>query len=149
MNKKLAHIIIFIMDLLSFLGLWYTYHEVQYILTEITNHADLIEFTNNFFLMIVAVMVPIAHMTAVIEHFNAQLIQTYNRFLNYCVIFLTVTLFIVGISGSVWIRSHVEGAGYVYCRNASGISALARNLVYTKNMTICEELVEKKKNGDI
>jgi hypothetical protein len=45
---------------------------------------------------------------------------------------------------SSWMKSHAENSGYIYCRNVSGVSALARTLVYTKSMDICEELVASK-----
>jgi len=144
MNKKYAHSIIIFFDLLSFLGLWYAYNEIQRILIEITNQADIIEFGNRDFFIIVVLIVPVGHIIAIIEHFYAELIKIYNRLLNYGVIFTLIILLAAGFFGSFWIKSRVENVGYIYCRNASGISALARTLVYTKNMKICEELVEAK-----
>lgn len=65
--------------------------------------------------------------------------------MNQGAIVMLIALFVAGFAGSYWIQSQVENAGYVYCRNASGVSALARTLVYTKYMDICEEFVESKK----
>jgi hypothetical protein len=145
MNKKLAHSIIILFDLLSFLGLWYVYHEVQGVLIKINNQADLIEFGNRDFFILVVLIVPVGHILAIIEHFNADLIRVYNKLLNYSVILALIILLGAGSFGSFWIKSRVEKVGYIYCRNASGISALAKTLVYTKNMDICEELVETKR----
>lgn len=85
------------------------------------------------------------HVLAVVEQFYADIVKTYNRVLNYCVIFLFFILIAAGFFGLYWIKARVENAGYTYCRNASGISALARTLVYTKKIDICEELVETKR----
>jgi hypothetical protein len=145
MNKKLAHSIILFFDLLSFVALWYVYHEVHRVLIEITNQANMIELGNRDLFIVVVLIVPFGHIIAIIEHYNSEFIKSYNRVLNYGVIFTIIILFATGLFGSFWIKSRVENAGYMYCRNASGISALARTLVYTKNMDICEELVERKK----
>ena len=75
MRKKLSHSIILIFDILSFLGLWYACNEVQRVLTEITNRVDLIEFGNRDFFMVVVLIVPVGHVLAVIEHYNAELIR--------------------------------------------------------------------------
>lgn len=144
MNKKFAHSIILFFDLLSFLGLWYAYNEIQRILIEITNQADIIEFGNRDFFIILVLIVPVGHIIAIIEHYYPELIKIYNRLLNYGVIFTLIILLAAGFFGSFWIKSRVENVGYIYCHNASGISALARTLVYTKNRKICEELVEAK-----
>jgi hypothetical protein len=145
MTKKLAHSVIIFLDLLSLLGVWYAYCEVQLILTNINNNADIIKFGNRDLLLILVLIVPICHVLAVVEHFYADIVKTYNRVLNYCVIFLFFILLSAGFFGSYWIKARVENAGYIYCRNASGISALAKTLVYTKRIDICEELVETKR----
>jgi heme A synthase len=145
MNKKLAHSIILFLDLLSLFGLSYAYHEVKRILIENTNEAAFIEFGNRFFFIILVLIVPIGHILAIVEHLNAEFIKKYNRSLNYGVILAFMILLASGFFGSYWIKSRVENSGYIYCRNASGISALAKTLVYTKSMNICEELVESKR----
>lgn len=144
MNKKLAHSIILFFDLLSFLGIWYACHEAQRILIEITNQADIIEFGNRDLLIIVVLIVPVGHIMAIVEHYHGELVKSYSRFLNFSVIFMLIILIAVGFFGSFWIKSRVENDGYFYCRNASGISALARTLVYTKSTDICEKIVETK-----
>lgn len=144
MNKKLAHSIILIFDLLSFLGLWYAYHEVQRILIEITNQADIIEFGNRDFFIIVVLIVPVGHIIAILEHYYAELVNIHKKLLNYGVIMTLIILLAVGFFGSIWIKSRIENVGYTYCREASGISALSKTLAYTKSTDICEELVEIK-----
>ncbi len=145
MNKKLAHLIIIFFDLLCFLGLWFGYHEIQRTLMYITNQADIIEFGNRVGFFIVGLIVPFGHIIAIVEYFNPELIKTYNRLLNYSTIVTFIILFGSGFIGSSWIKSRVENADYIYCSNASGVSALAKTLVYTRSIDICEELVKSKR----
>ncbi len=144
MNKKLAHTILFFGSLLCIGGLWIGYHEFQRILLEITNQADMIKFGNRVGFFIVGLFLPLIHLFIIVEHFRPTLIHKYKRLMNQGAIFLLIVLLSAGIIGSSWLESKVENAGYVYCRNASGISALAKSLVYTRDMDICEELVESK-----
>jgi len=64
--------------------------------------------------------------------------------MNAGAIIMIIALFAAGFAGSFWFKSQVESAGYIYCREASGISALAKSLVYTKDMAICEDFVTAK-----
>jgi hypothetical protein len=145
MNKIHAHSIILFFDLLSLLGLWYAYQEVQRVLIEVTRQAKIIEFGNRDFFLFIVLIIPVGHLLAIAEHYNANLIKIHNRLLNYCVIFALIILLAAGFFGSLWIKYRVENSGYTYCRNASGISALSRTIVYTKNMDVCEDLVETKR----
>ena len=52
---------------------------------------------------------------------------------------------VAGFAGSSLLTSKVENAGYVNCKRLSGAGAVSKTLVYTKDMRICEDLVEKKK----
>jgi hypothetical protein len=61
---------------------------------------------------------------------------------NIGIVILLSTLILGGIAGSHWVKSHVENAGYIYCWRASGSGAVSKTLVYTKDMEICEKLVE-------
>jgi hypothetical protein len=144
MNKKLAHTILFIGDISCFWGLWYGYHEFQRVFIESTNQADIIEFGNRVGFFIIGIILPIAHILSIIEHFNAELIRIHNKLLNYSAFIILFILLATGFIGSSWIKTQVENAGYIYCRNASGISALAKTLVYTKDMDICEKVAESK-----
>ena len=64
--------------------------------------------------------------------------------MNISLVVTVVAMLSAGFIISSWIKSRVESAGYIYCREASGISALAKSLVYTKDMAICEDLVTAK-----
>jgi hypothetical protein len=145
MNKKLAHTIAFLLDLLCLVGLWMGYDEFRRILLEINNQADMIQFGNRVGFFILAIGFPLIHLLSVIDFFWPSLPKKFNIVVNRALIIMVIALLGTGFFGSSWIKGRVENAGYIYCRNASGISALARTLVYTKNMDICEELVETKR----
>lgn len=145
MNKKLAHTILFIGNFLCLGVLWIGFHEFNHTLMDITSQPDSIRFGNRDGFFIVAIGYPLIYIFVVIEHFCPALIKKYRQILNYTAIVMVIILLAAGIFGSSWIRMRVKNAGYTYCRNASGISALSRTLVYTKNIKICEELVEEKR----
>lgn len=147
MNKKLAHTIAFLLDLLCLVGLWVGYGEFQRIISEIKNQADMIQFGNRVGLFIVALGFPLIHLLSFIDFISPRFPKKFNKIVNRGLVVMVIALLSTGIFGSSWIKAHVENANYIYCRNASGISALARTLVYTKNMDICEKLVEKKETG--
>ncbi len=111
---------------------------------EINNRPDSIEFGSRDGFFIVGIGFPIIYIGLIIEQFNPALIKKYKQFLNYAAITLVVVLLGAGFWSSSLIKTKVEKAGYTYCRNASGISALARTLVYTKDMAICEKQVALK-----
>lgn len=113
-------------------------------LTEIKNYTDIIRFGNRAGFFILGLFLPPAHLLIAIENFWPNVIYKYRRLLNQGIVVILIALLGAGIIGSSWIKSQVENAGYVYCREASGISALFRSLVYTKDMAICEDLVTAK-----
>ncbi len=145
MNKKLALILFSLFDLLFLGGLWIAYHEVNQLFLSINNQTDIIKFGNRIGFFLVGFGIPIVHLAGIIEFFWPTFIKQNMRVLNFSGIILITILISAGFLGSIWMRSQVENAGYVYCRNASGISALAKTLVYTKNLEICEDLVASKR----
>jgi len=140
-NKSLSHAVLLILDFFCIWGVWVGYNDLIELLIELGNKVDTISFGSRDGFYILGFGLPLLHLLVIIEHFWSN-IRKYKRIVNSAVIILVIILFGIGIIGSSWIKSKVENAGYVYCRNASGISALARTLVYTKNIKICEELVE-------
>ncbi len=114
---------------------------------EITNQVDSISIGNRDGFFILAIGFPLIYIFIIIEHFRPDFINKYKSFMNQGAIVMVIALLFAGFIGSSWIKSKVENAGYFYCRNASGISALAKTLVYTKNIDICEELVASKRKN--
>lgn len=70
-------------------------------------------------------------------------IEKYKKPVNYSIMGFVVALLVAGFAISSWLQSRAENAGYVHCRYISGVSALAKELVYTKEVQICEDLVAK------
>ena len=147
MNKKIGHIIFILFDLLCFEGLWSGYHEFQRILLQTINQVDLIRFSNRAGFFVFGVGFPLIHFFIVVENFRPALIHKYRRLMNVGAMALIMALFVVGFACSSWIESQVKKAGYVYCREASGISALAKSLVYTRNRDICADLATGEKGS--
>ncbi len=125
--------------------LWIGYQDIKDVLIEINNHADIIRFSSRAGFFIVALGPPPIHLLAVVNYFWPNIPKKHSHIVNKGVI-VAVVLLAAGFAGSSWIRSQAKNNGYVYCRNASGISVLAKSLVYTKDMKICEDLVAPKKN---
>jgi hypothetical protein len=82
-----------------------------------------------------------------IEHFRPDVIRKYKRLINSAVIAMVIVLLGAGFVGSSWIQHRVENAGYIYCQNACGSSMLAKSLVYTKDIKICENLAASKRKN--
>ncbi|MCP3874046.1 MAG: DUF1240 domain-containing protein [Desulfobacteraceae bacterium] len=114
---------------------------------EIFNQVDMISFSNRIGFTIVAVGFPPIHIFTIVDNARPNLFKKYIPIVNKCVIVLVAGLLAAGFISTSWLKSQVENAGYVYCRNASGVSSLAKSLVYTKDIKICEDLVKSKKEG--
>ena len=145
MNKKLAHAILFLGDIFCIWGLWIGYHEFHRILSEIAHQAEIIRYGNRVGFLILGLFLPPIHLLTLVEHYWPDLIHNYKRFLNRSTIVAVIALIVTGYFGSTWITSKIENGGYVYCRDASGSSALAKSLVYAKNRDICADLATGKK----
>lgn len=144
MNKKLSHTILISFDLLCFWVLWIGFNSIIDVIIEINNQANIIRLSSRSGFYIVGIGPPLMHFLAVVDYFWSDFQKKYSRLVNQCVVIAVLVLLAAGFLGSSWIKTRVEKAGYICCRNASGISALARTLVYAKNMDICEDLVETK-----
>lgn len=140
MNYKLRHLGILVFDLLSIGVLWIGYYNIKQILMEINDQIDILRFGNRDGFFIVGIIAPLLHVLNLTGYVWPNFIDKYQKALNYCVIGLVVISLVAGFSGSYWLKSQAENAGYIHCRYVSGVSALAKTLVYTKTLKICEEL---------
>jgi hypothetical protein len=144
MNKKLAHTVLLFFDFLCIWGFLIGYHDVKHTLMEITSYTDMITFGSRDGFFILGIFLPAVHLLPVIDHIWPDFPKKYHQLVNISLIVTVVAMLSSGFIISSWIKSQVENAGYIYCREASGISALAKSLVYTKDMAICEDLVTAK-----
>lgn len=147
MNKKMSHTILFILDLFCIWGIWFGYSELKLTLSEVNNQADMIRFSNRAGFFVLGFGFPPIHLFTIVDNARPSLFKKYIPIVNKSVIVLVVGLLAAGFFSSYWLKSQVENAGYVYCRKASGVSALAKSLAYTKDMKICEDLVRSEKEG--
>lgn len=145
MNKKFAHIGLLFFDVIGLSCLWAGYFVLVRILEEISINAETIEYGNRVGFLMVGILMPLLHFVITIEHFWPEFVKKHMRILSQTLIFTLVGLITAGFASSIWINAKVENAGYVYCSEASGISALAKNLIYARDMEICDALVATKK----
>ena len=140
MSKRTAHFILLFFDICCIWGLYVGGNEVQRILSEIHNLAEVIDYVNRVCFFLVGMVVPIIHFLSIIEYFRPNLVHKHILLMNLGVAALVVGLFSGSIFGSFYLTYRLKSAGYVYCRQASGISALAKSVVYTINTDVCEEV---------
>ena len=143
-NKKLAITYLTFCNFLSLWVLWIGFNEIEEIQASLQIHADVIRVGSRAGFFVVGIALPILCLLPIVEKFWPDFLKKHSKLMSQCVVIGIIGLLAAGFIGSSWIKARVENAGYTYCRNASGISALARTLIYTKNMDICEELVEAK-----
>lgn len=141
MNKKLAHTIFVFGDIVSIWILFIGYQEIRHTIAEITIYKDIVEFGNRDGFFILGIFLPLVHMLPIMDFIWPEIPKKCSHIVNRGFIIFTIVLIVSGFIVSSWMKSQVENSGYVYCRKASGVSALAKTLVYTKNMEICEEIV--------
>jgi uncharacterized membrane protein len=138
-NKKLAITFLIFCNFLCLWAFWIGFNEI---LASLQSHADVIRVGSRAGFFVVVIAFPILCLVPIVEKFWPDFLKKHSKLMSQCIVIGIIALLAAGVIGSSWIKARVENAGYTYCRNASGISALARTLVYTKNMDICEELVE-------
>ena len=144
-NKKFAITFLLVINLFCLWVFWIGLSDIKEIIALVQRRADVIRVSSRAGFFVVVIGVPILCLLPVVEKIWTDFVKKHSKFINQIVIVGVVVLLAAGFLGSSWIRTRVKNAGYTYCRNASGISALARTLVYTKNNRICEELVEAKR----
>ena len=142
-NNKLRNLGILSFDLLSIGILWMGYDNIKQILMGINDQIDILRFGSRDGFFIVGIIAPLLHVLNLSGYVWPNVIKKYQKILNYSVIGLVVFSLGVGFAGSSWLRYQAENAGYVHCRYISGVSALAKTLVYTKDAELFRELSAK------
>lgn len=145
MNNKLTHSVLVFFDLLGIVILWLGYHSIKNYFFDIDHRAEVIEFSSRAGFFTAGVFMPTIHLIAIIKYFFPEVIKKNVKAFNFGAIFAIFVFLFSSFYISSWMKSNVENVGYVYCRNASGLSVLTKQLVFTQNMNICEELVESKR----
>lgn len=148
MTKKQAHAFLVSIDLLFILLLWVGYNAYDSVLVEISNHPDIIKVGSRSGFFIVCVAVPLFHGIIVLDNLLPNIIKPYARIINVGSVIFVISLIVASFVGSSRLISKVENAGYYHCREASGLSALAKTLVYTANRDICGKIVAEISNSN-
>jgi hypothetical protein len=113
---------------------------------ELKNQVEIIQFSNRAGFFTVGIGIPLMHLLIVMEQLCPEFIkriEKYKKPVNYSIMGFILALLIAGFAISSWLQTRAESAGYVHCRYVSGVSALAKTLVYTKEARICEDLEAK------
>ncbi len=142
LNKKFAITFLLVINLLCLWVFWIGLSDVIEVNALLQGRVDVIRVGSRAGFFVVVIGVPILCLLPVAERFWTDFVKKHGKIITQGAIVGVVALLAAGFLGSFWIRTRVEKAGYNNCRNASGISALSRTLVYTRNTKICEELVE-------
>jgi hypothetical protein len=145
MKKENALILLTIFDIFSFFVLWLGFHEIHTVVIDISNSSDSVSFINRIGFTFLAVVVPLAHIFMIFEYFHIDKIKKNAHLINKAIYTIFIVLFAASIFISAYLKIYVENAGYHYCSQASGVSALSRTLVYTKDEETCIRLAEEKR----
>lgn len=145
MTQKQAHSALFLFDLLGIVMIWMAYNEFQRIPIEISNQLATIRFGNRVGFLVVGIGIPIFHILILMDRLKPNIAKKHRITFNSGIILLIISLIVSGFATSSWMKSQVENAGYVYCRQVSGAGATSKTLVYAKDIKTCEYLAEKRK----
>ena len=145
MNKKLALIVFTFFDALALLIVWLGYSQINQVMIDISNSADTVSYINRTGIPFIGVAVPIFHLIVAFEYFYPGVLQKRASLMNRLTIIFGIVLFVVAISISISFNRYVENSGYQYCSGASGVSALFKTLVYTKDAEICRNVTTERR----
>lgn len=146
MSNTTRHLGLLVFDLICIIMLWVFFNCFKQTLSEINSQIDIVKFGNRDGFFIVGIGIPLLHLLIVIEQICPtfiQKIQKYKKPVNAGVMGFVIALLIGGFVISSWLQTRAEDAGYVHCRYISGVSALAKTLVYTKDAELCRDLSAK------
>lgn len=146
MSKSTAHIILILANIIAVLVFWWGCHQINNVFEDIALSADSVSFSNRIGFAFIGIVMPFAQILALCEHFWPEYLQKRNRLINQITIISGIVLLSSAALFSGYMQYHVEKIGYQYCRGASGVSALLKTLVYSKDSEVCNQLVEEKRN---
>lgn len=145
MSKAKAHIVLTIGDILVILGILWGCNEIMEILINVDNVAESISFSNRVGFFTVGIALPIAHVFSIFENFWHDYLSKRKQLINSLIIIFGIVLFAGAIFISIFMQHYVKKAGYQYCAGASGVSALAKELVYTIDDETCRRLTAERR----
>ncbi|MGD8843995.1 MAG: hypothetical protein PVI54_00710, partial [Desulfobacteraceae bacterium] len=135
MNNTIRHLGLLFFDLLSIVMIYIFFNDFKQTLAEINGQVDIVRFGNRDGFFIVGIGIPLMHLLIASEQLCPNFIkriEKYRKPVNQSIMGFVVALLIAGFAISSWLQSRAENSGYVHCRYVSGVSALAKTLVYTK-----------------
>ncbi len=146
MNKKIAHCIFFLLDILCLFIFLFFYNEIRQVLLDIRNQAEMVTIWSKEGFFIFAIALPIIHITVIIEYFNFEIIKKHAQSIGYGFIAMLILMFVSAFVTSSLIKAKAENAGYINCRELEWSGTYSVSYTYTRNQEICERLVTEKGN---
>jgi len=144
-GKKKALILFLVFDILAVLVFWMGYNEINKVVDGIANSADTVEFNHRVGFFFIGVLVPMIHLLGICEYFWPKVIQRRTALFSWSALILLIVLFAGGFYISARVRTYVERAGYLHCSRADSSMTFSVYLVYTKDDTICSQIIEEKR----
>ena len=140
MDKRLAHFILAIFDIIAIFTVYWVAHRYNNIDFALENGKDVISFNNRFFFYLGILIVPIAHTMAIIEATASSFFERHIRNIGSLIYIVLVIMFflIPSVLTSV-LKSRLEVASYQYCHTASNHRKISSDLVYVKDSQLCTE----------
>jgi hypothetical protein len=145
MSKTKAHILFIFGDLLGFFLLWSGYVDISKIVQDSSNLIEAISFSNRIGFFIFGIGILLIHVYLICESLRPKFFRKRIRWVDFVFIIFGIVLFAGAIFISIFMQHYVEKAGYQYCRGASGVSALAKELVYTLDEETCRQLTAERR----
>jgi len=145
MSKKKAHIFLIFFDIFSVICLWAGYKLINQVFVDIAHSAGAIEFNNRVGFFCFGALMPLVHLFAIYEYFWPKTIEKRMALFNWSAFVLLIVLFASSFFISARVRTYVERAGYLHCTQADRQLSFSTGFVYTKDETICSQLIEEKR----
>ena len=149
MNWIVRHFAFVVIDLLFLWGLSLGYTDYSNALLNIASDKDVVEFSNRAGFFVVCAGIFPLHFLTITTDLWPDAINRFSRIFNLFIVAWVICLFSSGIIGSYWLQFKAESEGYIYCREASGFSALARTLVYTKVQDNCSKVILQQQSYNL
>ncbi len=144
MNKKLAHCIFFLFDILCLFIFLFFYNEISQVMLDIHNQAEMVTVWSKEGFFIFSIALPTIHFIVIIEYFYFDFIKKHTQSIGYGFIAMLLFMFVSAFVISSLIKTKVENAGYVNCRELEWSGTYSVSYTYTRNQEICGQLVAEK-----
>ncbi len=143
MNKSVAHLILLFFDLAVIYGIWWVCNETRLIHTDLTAGARIIEYNNRMYSTLAGAVVPLVHIVSLIEAFRPKAIES--SFAGRLMIGALAVLLVSALGLTLGLSRNIKSNGYIHCEQLDSPMTFSTYRVYTKNISVCEELILERR----